>query len=106
MQCADPLAYLELAIPAYMRFGVETWTSTGLPSCCGMVVARRPNCRPNSVRPSAPGYSVCWERIAHGLSTGLLRSPAASPQAAAQAIWATIHGLLALQLAYPDFAWV
>jgi hypothetical protein len=45
-------------------------------------------------------------RIAEGLASGVLRSPSGSALASAQALWAAVHGLVALLLAFPDFGWV
>ena len=60
-------------------------------------------------RRQAPGFAVFATleiHVAAGLAAGLLRSPGASSRAVAQAIWAAIHGLVALLLAYRDFDWV
>ncbi len=106
-QCADSLAYLRLAIPAYIRFGVEN------PDEYRLAFLLRDGRRKAGELPveqrqtvGARVFGVLEARIADGLSTGLLRGSAASAQAVAQAVWAAIHGLVALRLAYPDFAWV
>jgi hypothetical protein len=51
-------------------------------------------------------FEAMEARIAEGLASGALRSASGSAHGSAQALWAAIHGLVALLLAYPEFGWV
>ena len=102
-----PLDYLTQALPAYVRFGVEN------PDEYRLAFLLRDGRSKVSILPQDERqtigtrvFGVLEQRIAEGLAAGQLRSSNASPRAVAQAVWAAIHGLVALLLAYPDFDWV
>lgn len=103
----SPLEYLRAAIPAYVRFGVENPDEYRL-----AFLLRDARSKATLLHPeqrAAVGiqvYGALEENIADCLARGSLRSSASSPKAVAQSLWAAIHGLVALLLAYPDFDWV
>ncbi len=45
-------------------------------------------------------------RIGEGIEAGKIRSMGKTAEGVAQSVWAAIHGLVALRLAYPDFDWL
>ena len=103
----DPVAYLRAAIPCYIRFGIDNPDEYRL--AFRIKDGRQPSAEALQPRPQAPGFSVFGTfetHVAAGLAAGSLRSLGRSPRALAQAIWAAIHGLVALLLAYRDFDWV
>ena len=104
---AEPVDYFRAAIPVYVRFGIENPDEYRL-------AFRIRDGRPGSAdraetKRKAVGFEVFATFEAHvaaGLAAGTLRSSCRSSRALAQAIWAAIHGLVALLLAYRDFDWV
>ena len=102
-----PLEYLQGAIPAYIRFGVENPDEYRL-----AFLLRDARRKAGMIAPEqrqtvgVEEFGVLEGHVANGLACGALRSSASSPKAVAQALWAAIHGLVALLLAYPDFDWV
>ncbi len=103
----DPMAYLRAAIPRYIRFGIENPDEYRL--AFRMKDGRQRPAEVLEARRQAPGFAVFATleiHVAAGQAAGLLRSSGASSRAVAQAIWASIHGLVALLLAYRDFDWV
>ena len=103
----EPVDYFRAAIPVYIRFGIENPDEYRL-------AFRIRDGRPGSAdraetKRQAVGFEVFATFEAHvaaGLVAGTLRSSCRSSRALAQAIWAAIHGLVALLLAYRDFDWV
>ena len=104
---SNPLEYLRAAIPAYVRFGVENPDEYRLAFLL-RDARRKAGMLPPEQRQTVgmQEFGVLENHIAEGLACGILRSSASSPKAFAQALWAAIHGLVALLLAYPDFNWV
>lgn len=103
----DPVDYLRAAIPEYIRFGL------GNPDEYRIAFLLRDARRHASRSPADQRKRIGREvfeamesRIAAGLRSGALRSANGSAPGVAQALWAAIHGLVALHLAYPDFGWV
>lgn len=104
---ADPVDYLRAAIPEYVRFGI------GNPDEYRLAFRIRDGRQGSSERGEVQRQAVGFEvfatfeaHVASGLAAGTLRSSCRSSRALAQAIWAAIHGLVALLLAYRDFDWV
>jgi hypothetical protein len=50
-------------------------------------------------------FDALKSRIEQGVASGKLRC-LKTGRAAAQSVWAAMHGLVALRLAFPDFDWV
>jgi AcrR family transcriptional regulator len=106
-RCSDPVEYLRAAIPEYIRFGLDN------PDEYRLAFMLRDGRRVPALLPADErkriGFSVfagMERQVARGLETGMLRSAGNSSVGAAQALWASIHGLVALLLAYPDFGWI
>ena len=103
----SPASYLQAAIPCYIRFGIDNPDEYRLAFRMGD--GRQKSAEIAEARREAPGFAVfaaLESHVAAGLKAGSLRSSGASPRALAQSIWAAIHGLVALLLAYRDFDWV
>lgn len=105
--CADPIDYFRAAIPMYIRFGIEN------PDEYRLAFRIRDGRQETAGRIDPERRVVGLEvfatfeaHVASGLASGVLRSCDRSSRALAQAIWAAIHGLVALLLAYRDFDWV
>jgi AcrR family transcriptional regulator len=105
-RCPDPVDYLRATVQEYIRFGLENPDEYRLAFL--LRDGRRKAPRSNDQEPPAGlmVFAAVESRIASGLQTGALRTSGSSARGAAQALWAAIHGLVALQLAYPDFGWV
>jgi AcrR family transcriptional regulator len=103
---ADPIDYLRAAIPEYIHFGLQN------PDEYRIAFLLRDARRKSSQLPEEKRriglevFAAMEGRIAEGLASGALRSASGSAHGSAQALWAAIHGLVALLLAYPDFGWV
>lgn len=104
---SNPLEYLRGAIPTYVRFGIEN------PDEYRLAFMLRDGRRKAAMLPpeqrqtvGLQEFGVLESYIADGLACGSLRSSASSPKAVAQALWAAMHGLVSLLLAFPDFDWV
>ena len=106
-RCPDPVEYLRTSIAEYIRFGLQHPDEYRLAFL--LRDGRRKIEKPVGQEQENTGlmvFAAMERRIAKGIENGALRTIDATPQGAAQAIWAAIHGLVALQLAYPDFGWV
>ena len=104
---SSPLEYLRATIPAYIRFGVENPDEYRL-----AFLLRDARRKAGMIAPEQrqtvgiQEFSVLESHVAAGLACGVLHSSASSSKAVAQSLWASIHGLVALLIAYPDFDWV
>jgi AcrR family transcriptional regulator len=102
---ADPIEFLRANLREYIRFGL------GHPDEYRLVFMLRDARRkaaPSGQESSPVGdalFNVLSSRIEQGVASGKLRC-LGSARAAAQSVWAAVHGLVALRLAYPDFDWV
>ena len=104
---STPIDYFRAAIPEYIRFGIDNPDEYRL--AFRIRDGRQGSTDRGETKRQAVGFEVFATFEAHvasGLATGVLRSSGQSSRALAQAIWAAIHGLVALLLAYRDFDWV
>lgn len=107
-RCADPVDYLRAAIPEYIRFGLDN------PDEYRLAFLLRDGHRKATYAPEdgqelpvgLQVFAAMEGRVVAGLATGALRSANDSGRGTAQALWAAIHGLVALRLAYPEFGWI
>jgi AcrR family transcriptional regulator len=105
VRCSDPVDFLRANFREYIRFGLEH------PDEYRLVFMLRDGRRkvPVAVHQHNPIGDALFDalraRIEQGVEAGKLRCPKAG-LAAAQSVWAAIHGLVALRLAYPDFDWI
>jgi AcrR family transcriptional regulator len=102
----DPVAFLRANLRAYIRFGLSH------PDEYRLVFMLRDARRKGAARPHGHAspigdalFDVLQSRIEQGVAEGKFRC-LATARAAAQSVWAAVHGLVALRLAYPDFDWV
>jgi AcrR family transcriptional regulator len=103
---ADPIEYLRQALGGYVRFGLEHPDEYRL-----AFMLRDGQRKANGVdhKTSLVGkalFVAMARRIAEGVSAGKTRDTGKTAESVAQSIWAAIHGLVALRLAYPDFDWL
>jgi AcrR family transcriptional regulator len=105
VRCSDPVDFLRSNFREYIRFGLEH------PDEYRLVFMLRDGRRKAPVEAHQPNpigdalFNALRTRIEQGVAAGKLRCPKAG-LAAAQSVWAAIHGLVALRLAYPDFDWI
>jgi AcrR family transcriptional regulator len=105
IRCSDPVDFLRSNFREYIRFGLEH------PDEYRLVFMLRDGRRkvPLEAHQHNPIgdalFNALRTRIEQGVASGKLRCPRTG-LAAAQSVWAAIHGLVALRLAYPDFDWI
>src|SRR5579863_10438478 len=105
VRCTDPVDFLRSNFREYIRFGLEH------PDEYRLVFMLRDGRRkvPLEAHQHNPIgdalFNALRTRIEQGVASGKLRCPRTG-LAAAQSVWAAIHGLVALRLAYPDFDWI
>lgn len=106
--CADPVDYLRAVIPEYIRFGLDNPDEYRLAFLLrdGHRKAAHPLDEGHGMPIGLQVFAAMESRVAAGLASGALRSADGSGHGTAQALWAAIHGLVALRLAYPDFGWL
>jgi AcrR family transcriptional regulator len=104
------MQYLELSILVYIRWGLENLDEYRL-----AFMLRDPA---SSVHPASAGdpsekslegvkvFAGLEKRILAGLAAGELNSIDKDPRAIAQCVWASLHGLVSLLIAFPIFDWV
>ena len=103
---SDPLAFLRAWIPEYIRFGLKHPDEYRLTFL--LRDGRHPGLLPQEQRQTEglTVFSDFRERLSAAQASGALRNSTASPEALAQSLWAAMHGLVALLLAFSDFDWV
>ena len=103
---SDPVDFLRAWIPEYVRFGLKHPDEYRLTFL--LRDGRHPGLLPQEQRQTEglKVFSDFRERLAAAQASGALRSSTASPEALAQSVWAAMHGLVALLLAFSDFEWV
>jgi AcrR family transcriptional regulator len=102
----DPIEFLRANLREYIRFGLDN------PDEYRLAFMLRSTRRKDGAQAGEGGraigdalFDVLQNRIEQGVAAGKFYC-LASARAAAQAVWAAVHGLVALRLAYPDFDWV
>jgi AcrR family transcriptional regulator len=103
--CSDPVDFLRSNFREYIRFGLENPDEYRL---VFMLRDGRKKPRPTAHDHNPIGdalFDSLKSRIERGVASGKLRCLKTS-LGAAQSVWAAIHGLVALRLAYPDFDWI
>ena len=105
----NAIQYLELAIPVYIRWGLENPDEYRL-----AFMLRDPgtSAHPNSdADPSEKSFEgvkvfgVLEDLIVAGFAAGELNSIDKDPRAIAQCVWASLHGLVSLLIVFPLFDW-
>ncbi|MEJ1975855.1 MAG: TetR/AcrR family transcriptional regulator [Acetobacteraceae bacterium] len=98
--------YLREMMRAYIWFGLHHPDEYKL-----ALLLKNP--RPKEARPDGDrsdigeqAFAVLETIVAEAAKTGVLRSSDPSGKAVAQALWAAVHGLVALLITHPDFCWV
>jgi AcrR family transcriptional regulator len=106
----EAIRYLELAIPVYIRWGLENPDEYRL---AFMLRDRGTSVHPRSMadpsEKSFEGVKVFGELekvIVAGFAAGELNSIDKDPRAIAQCVWASLHGLVSLLIVFPIFDWV
>jgi AcrR family transcriptional regulator len=104
-ECCDPIEYLRQALSGYVRFGLEHPDEYRLAFML-RDGQRKADGVDHKASPVGKALFVAMaNRIAEGIAAGKIRSIGKSAEDLAQSVWAAIHGLVALRLAYPDFDW-
>ena len=105
-RCSDPIEFLRENFREYIRFGLEN------PDEYRLVFMLR-DARKKAGRLAGPSPNPVGDALFNSLKTRIEQGVAADKLrclktglGAAQSVWAAIHGLVALRLAYPDFDWV
>ncbi len=99
----NALGFLRALIPAYIRFGIENPEEYRL-----AFVLSRTKTKTKAERDADVGlavFEVLVKRMSAGVAEGTLALGGISALEAAQVLWASLHGLVALVPAYPDFGW-
>lgn len=103
---ADPVDFLRANLREYIRFGLSHPDEYRLVFM--LRDARRKADELFSKEHNPVGealFNVLKSRIEQGVASGKLRC-LKTGRSAAQSVWAAMHGLVALRLAFPDFDWV
>jgi AcrR family transcriptional regulator len=105
VRCADPIDFLRSNFREYIRFGLENPDEYRLVFMLrdGRRKARAHGRQHNPIGDAL--FNALNTRIEQGIESGKLRC-LKTGQGSAQCVWAAIHGLVALRLAYPDFEWI
>jgi AcrR family transcriptional regulator len=101
----DPVEFLRANLREYIRFGLSRPDEYRL---VFMLRDARRKAAASGEGASSVGdalFNVLMSRIEEGVAAGRFRC-LETARAAAQSVWAAVHGLVALRLAYPDFDWV
>ena len=101
----DPVELLHRAIEGYIRFGLRNPDEYRIAFL--LRDGRRDETRVTE-RPRSVGlrvFSMLEELVAACIAAGRIRRVDGHERATAQTVWAAVHGLVALMLAYPDFGW-
>ena len=102
----DPIDFLRALIPDYMRFGLENPDEYRIAFL--LRDGRHKAAQSQAERDGDVGFAVFQvlvDRVSAGVRSGKLAVDGSSALQAAQVLWAAMHGLVALLLAYPDFGW-
>jgi AcrR family transcriptional regulator len=102
---ADPVDFLRANLREYIRFGLSHPDEYRL--CFMLRDARRKSDASYGEEHNPVGealFNALVSRIEQGVDSGKLRC-LKTGRAAAQSVWAAMHGLVALRLAFPDFGW-
>ena len=105
VRCSDPVDFLRSNFREYIKFGLEHPDEYRL---VFMLRDGRRKARAQAHPHNPIGdalFNALKARIEQGITSGKLRC-LKTGQGAAQSVWAAIHGLVALRLAYPDFDWI
>ena len=90
----------------YIRFGLSHPDDIVSSSCCATRAAKPTPSFSKEHNPVGEAlFNVLKSRIEQGVASGKLRC-LKTGRSAAQSVWAAMHGLVALRLAFPDFDWV
>jgi AcrR family transcriptional regulator len=102
----DPLVRLRMGMERYIRFGLK-YPNHYIPA---FVLAPSPDIEAKRLEkmhsPDSPGMRALGtlrQTIADGVKAKKLRK--VDPEVAARAVWASIHGITALLITYPEFPW-
>jgi AcrR family transcriptional regulator len=102
--------YLELAIPIYIRWGLENPDEYRLAFMLrDPTSSAHPDSKGDPTEKSFEGLRVfagLERQILAGVAAGEVNSIEKDPRAIAQCAWASLHGLVSLLIAFPVFDWV
>ena len=105
--CSDPIDYLRKALSGYVRFGLEHPDEYRLAFMLRDGHRKTTDTVDHKRSPVGKALFVAMAtRIEQGIAAGKIRCPGKTAEGVAQSVWAAIHGLVALRLAYPDFDWL
>jgi AcrR family transcriptional regulator len=102
---SDPVDFLRANLREYIRFGLSHPDEYRL--CFMLRDARRKADASYGKEHNPVGdalFNVLVSRIEQGVASGKLRC-LKTGRSAAQSVWAAMHGLVALRLAFPEFGW-
>jgi len=102
---ADPVDFLRANLREYIRFGLSHPDEYRLVFMLRDARKIDPALSKEHNPVGEALFNVLKSRIEQGVASGKLRC-LKTGRAAAQSVWAAMHGLVALRLAFPDFDWV
>jgi AcrR family transcriptional regulator len=106
IRCSDTEEFLRQNFREYIRFGLEHPDEYRLAFMLRDGRRKAAHDEPHHRHSIGDAlFDALKDRIEQGVACGALRCLTSS-LGAAQCIWAAIHGLVALRLAYPDFDWI
>ncbi|WP_428392811.1 TetR/AcrR family transcriptional regulator [Lichenicoccus sp.] len=103
---ADPVAILRLAIAGYIRFGLNNPDEYRIAFL--LRDGRRAAAQASGKRQYTTGmqvFGMLEAMVSECAALGAIRPAGEDAKGTAQVLWAAVHGLVALMLAYPDFGW-
>jgi AcrR family transcriptional regulator len=102
--------YLELTIPVYIRWGLENPDEYRLAFMLrDPAASAHPDSGGDPSEKSFEGVKVfagLEKQILAGVAAGELYTIEKDPRAIAQCVWASLHGLVSVLIAFPVFDWV
>lgn len=103
----DAISYLREAIPAYVRFGLQHPDEYRLAFLVTLGDARLDvgESRGRS-RVGHAVFQAMQARVVDGIRLGQLRAVGPDPTGVAQVLWAALHGLVSVVLAFPSMPWL
>ncbi len=102
----DPLTTLRLAIGGYIRFGLnnpDEYRIAFLLRDARRMAAQRSGEHRHTIGMQV--FSMLEKLISDCIAGGVIGDDGDQGRATAKVVWAAVHGVVALLLAYPDFGW-
>ena len=102
-----PLDYLQKLLPAYMRFGLDHPDEYRLAFLLVDPTEPVPVNRVGfKIEAGSRIYASMERQVFEAVRVGAIGAGLRDPRAIAQSVWAAMHGLVAVRLAFPAYQWV